>query len=137
MEMTAPQLAASGFYESYLEYQNGLAGKSRTVKEAEAQDREATKTFFTAGFWRKQLALQKKCALSKDEVLPGCDSDPYYCAQEPPIRQTAHAGVVQGKKATVPVDLCFGTAAKCETRTVKVKLRKAGKKWLIDQIDCP
>lgn len=143
-----PEQAALAFYTSYLHYQAGLAGRTRTVKEAKAQDREATKSFFTAGFWRQRLALDKKCAASKDEIPEGCDFDPYYCAQEAPTTaaifkaKDIDASFLKGKSARVPVELCFNCvpgakASERETRVVQVHLRKVVGSWLLEKIDCP
>ncbi|MGZ3694383.1 MAG: hypothetical protein ACXVBL_08945 [Bdellovibrionota bacterium] len=143
----SPEDAALAFYQSYLKYQNDLAGKTRSPKEAAEQERKATQRYLTAGFWRKLVASEKKCSANKDEIPAGCDSNPFFCAQEPPTSATISKaekvnGIMKGQKANVPVALCFNcrpenSRADQQTRVVQAHMHKALAGWLLDQVDCP
>jgi hypothetical protein len=142
-----PDEVTLAFYRSYLNYQAGLAGKARSPEEAAAADMQATKKYLTAGYWRMLVAQKKKCSESKDSVLPGCDSDSFFCAQEPPTSATiaksekVNFNIFKGKSISLPVALCFNcrpenSHADQQTRVVQVHLLKTIGNWLIEKIDC-
>ena len=125
------------FYAAYLKHDADLAGKSRTLKEAEKDEKKLLTPWLTPDFLR-QISLRKKTCGKLKEPTADCDGDFFYCAQEAPTSFTVGSVKELNHAAAGEVTLCFACETpQAEKRKVSVGLKQLGRGWKISSVKCP